>query len=114
MTFQELAFEFLRRVVNELHGRQFRYYDGVVRPHEILTAQARQNDVLKVLPKLTREFAQKIKPEFTCCQKLASPPQYIFQHFTAHDPISGLSIRCYRQFDVREGEFLYRFDAAFS
>ena len=115
MTLSMLAFEFLRRIVNELDGRRFsEIAANQSRPHEIVVAQAPQHDVLKVLPEMTREFAQKIKPEFTNCHTLAAPPAPIHIHCMVRDPMSGVSIRCFRHFDVMEGEFRYRFDAAFS
>lgn len=60
------------------------------------------------------EFAAKIKPEWTRCHKLSDPPPSITQYFTAYDPISGLSIRVIRHWDVMKSDFRYRFDAAFS
>ena len=115
MTLSMLAFEFLRRVVNELEDRKFEYLEEPYRvPSEQLCADAKHHDLLYVLPELTRDFAGKIKPAFTRCHKIVAPPSLIMQYFTALDPVSGLSIRCIRHFDVMKGEFRYRFDAAFS
>jgi hypothetical protein len=106
-----LAFDFLRRVVNELNGRRFEYVETGL-PREQVTATVKQPEVLHVFPEVTREFAGKIKPEWHRCHKLTAV--YDLEAYTARDPISGVSIRCISHFDVIHGEMLYRFDAAFS
>ena len=113
----ELTLEFLRRVVNELNGRKFEYMEELINEGEhrdFLYVSIKAEDFLKVLPEVTREFAQKIKPEFTRCHKLAPLPAPFEHHYTARDPISGVAIRCYRHWNVMQGDIVYRFDAAFS
>ena len=111
----QLTFEFLRRVVNELKGRKFEYIKepGGRPPHaEMITAQGKADDLLYVLPEITREFAGKIKPEFSRCYELRAPGP--LPSWTARDPISGISIRCVRIWDVTENDMRCRFDAVFS
>ena len=74
-TLNWITAEFLRRVVNELKGRQFEYREDhfvSVAPHagDVVSGQAKEEDFLKVLPEFAREFAQKIDPTFTRCHKL--------------------------------------------
>jgi hypothetical protein len=110
------AVDFLRRVVNEMPARRFRYLEtGTEIPAEQISAMAREDELLKILPEITREFAGKIKPEFTRCHKLSRLSQIdpLWQDI-AMDPISGLSIRWIRAYDVMKNDFIYRFDAAFS
>ena len=113
----ELTMEFLRRVVNELNGRRFEYMKEPINEGErrdFVSATVKAEDFLKVLPEVTREFAAKIRPEFTRCHQLAPLPAPLDQHYTARDPISGMSVRCFRAWDVMESGIVYRFDAAFS
>lgn len=117
LTMSELTMEFLRRVVNELNGRRFEYTKEPINEGErrdFLSVSIKAEDFLKVLPEITREFAAKIRPEFTRCHKLHPLPKPFEQHFTARDPISGVSIRCFRHWDVMRSGIAYRFDAAFS
>ncbi len=118
LTMSELTMEFLRRVVNELNGRRFEYLEELISEEHprrtFVTASVKAEDLLKVLPEITREFAGRIRPEFTRCYKLLPPPKPFDQHFTARDPISGVSIRCFRHWDVIRNGITYRFDAAFS
>jgi hypothetical protein len=117
LTTSELTMEFLRRVVNELKGRRFEYIEEPINEgqrRDLVSAQMKAEDFLKVLPEVTREFAGKIRPEFTRCHKLAPPPPPLGQHYTARDPIGGVSIRCIRYWDVTHNDICYRFDAAFS
>jgi hypothetical protein len=111
-TFRQLGFEFLRRVVNELNGRKFEQSSGT--PSEQICGDAKSDEVLHILPELTREFAKRIKPEWTRCYILENPPSPINDYFIATDPHSGVSIRIVRHFDVMKGDFRYRFDAAFN
>jgi len=113
-----ITLEFLRRVVNELKGRQFEYREDhfvTPAPHrgDIVSAQTKQEDFLKVLPEITRQYAEKIKPEFTRCHKLQATYEHP-RNFTASDPISGVSIRCTLIWNAIHSEMSYRFDAAFS
>jgi len=112
----ELAMEFLRRVVNELGDRKFEYCEEpwTEGAREFLTVVIKVQDFLKVLPDVTREFAARIKPEFTRCHPLAPPPRPFDHYYTARDKIRGLSIRCLRHWDVTQRDFVYRFDAALS
>ena|ERR1700688_1114940 len=112
ITFRQLGFEFLRRVVNELNGRKFEQSSGT--PSEQICGDAKSDEVFHILPELTREFAQMIKPEWTRCCILEQPPSPIRDYFIATDPISGLSIRVILHWDVMKSGFRYRFDAAFS
>ena len=106
--------EFLRRVVIELKGRHF---DFIKTPEgnygDIVSVTGGATDILKCLPELTRDFARKIKPEFTRCYGLAKPQQ-VQLYYTARDPISGVSIRCIGYWDVIHSENWLRFDANFS
>ena len=113
----EVTFEFLRRVVNELNGRKFEYIEEPLfegQRRDFISAQVKAGELFYVLPEITREFAVKIRPQFCHCHKLHPPSQAFEHHFTARDPISGLSIRCLRHWDVMSGGIRYRFDAAFS
>jgi hypothetical protein len=114
ITFQMLVSEFTRRVVIELNGRRFEYSEDISRKAEHLCADSNLEDVLKVLPEVTREFASRIKPEWCRCHKLSPPPEFINLTFTSLDPISGLSIRGIKHFNPMKSRFCYRFDAAFS
>jgi hypothetical protein len=117
VTMSQLTTEFVRRVVNELNGRRFQYVEepiGEGQRRDFVTAHVKAQDFLKVLPEVTREFAQKIRPEFTRCHKLQPLPAQFEQHYTARDPIGGISIRCFRHWDVIHSDIVYRFDAAFS
>ena len=111
-TFPMLVFEFMRLVIRELKGRTFEYVEVFPENTDGLVAAAKSEDVLKVLPDIAREFASRIKPEWTRCYKMPTPPEFIT--FTGHDPFSGLSIRGMRHFDVMVGEMRYRFDARFN
>ena len=111
----QLTMEFLRRVVNELKGRRFEYIDNPdYRPShgDLISAAAKQDEMLYCLPEMTRDFAAGIKPQCTHCYRLST--SQMLPTYTAHDPISGISIRCVRLFDVIHSETTYRFDAAFS
>ena len=113
----ELTTEFLRRVVNELNGRRFEYIEEPIsegQGRDFVSAYVKAEDFLKVLPEITREFAGKIRPEFTRCHKLLPLPPPFGNYYTARDPIGGVSIRCFRHWHVMEGGIVYRFDAAFS
>ncbi len=113
----ELTMEFLRRVVNELNGRRFEYIEEPIKEgdrRDFLSVTIKAEDLLKVLPEITREFAGKIEQRFTRCHKLLTPPAPFDQYYTARDPIGGVSIRCLRHWDVMRGSIVYRFDAAFS
>ena len=117
LTMSELTMEFLRRVVNELDGRKFEYRAEPINEgqrRDFISAHVKAEDFLKVLPEVTREFASRIRPEYTRCHKLQSLPPPYDQHYTARDPISGVSVRCFRHWDVMGSEIVYRFDAAFS
>ena len=107
----EMTFEFLRRVVNELKGRRFEYIDEPCAA--TLTVQAKANELLHVLPEITREFAGKIPAGATRCFKVITVPNLDHQ-YSARDPFGGVSIRGVRIWDVMHGEIVYRFDAAFS
>lgn len=120
LTMAKFTTEFLRRVVNELNGRRFEYREeplgqnGGSERRDFVTAHIKAEDALKVLPEVTGEFAAHILPEYTRCHKLLPLPPAYQQHYTSRDPISGVSIRCFRHWDVTRSEMLYRFDAAFS
>jgi hypothetical protein len=112
-----LTMEFLRRVVNELNGRRFEYMEEPINEGEgrdFVSVSIKAEDLLKVLPDVAREFAGAIRPEFTRCHKLSPLPAPFNNHYTARDPISGVSIRCFRHWHVMIGDIVYRFDAAFS
>ena len=114
---RESTREFLRRVVIELKGRQFEYIQVPINEGErrdFLSVSVPAEDFLKVLPEITCEFASKIRSEFTRCHQLLPLPKAYEQHYTMRDPISGVSIRCFRCWDVRRSDIVYRFDAAFS
>lgn len=117
LSFSALTFEFLRLLALELKDRQFTTALGELRTSppngEIISATGIQSDVLMILPELARDFAARIKPQYTHCYKLAHHPA-IPQSFTASEPISGLSIRCVRVFAAIHRDFVYRFDAGFS
>lgn len=110
--------EFLRRVVNELNGRRFEYTEEMMREgdhRDFVSAQVKADDLLHVLPEVTRKFAAEIRQEFLRCHNLLPPPGAFGQsHYTARDPISGVSIRGLRHWHVMLGDVVYRFDAAFS
>ena len=120
LTIPELTMEFLRRVVNELKGRRFDFCETAlcVQPEgnygNMVSACGNAEDILKYLPEITREFAAKIKPEFTRCYQLGPPFHGEDKYFTARDPLGGLSIRCFKHWDVIHSKLMYRFDAAFS
>lgn len=114
----ELTMEFLRRVVNELNGRRFEFIEpgDLVLPEkwtEMVSASGSAENIFHFLPECTREFAGKIKPEFTRCYQLNSPRWSEDRHYFARDPISGLSIRAFKHWDVMESQLMYRFDSAF-
>lgn len=120
LTIPELTLEFLRRVVIELKDRRFDFAETAlcIQPEAsgawMVTAHASGTDILKVLPEITRDFAAKIKPGLTCCYQLGPPLWSEDKYFTARDPIGGISIRCYKHWDVIHAAPMYRFDAAFS
>jgi hypothetical protein len=111
-----LTHEFLRRVVIELKGRTFADRDelrSLPPSGDRVSGVVKADELLHVLPEITREFAAKIKPQWIYCYKLVFSAQ--FQHqYESHDPISGMRIRSTRYFDVIHGDILYRFDAAFN
>ena len=109
--------EFLRRVVIELSGRTFQYVDDETsRPlsSETIHAVSYADVLLHVLPEITRGFACKIRPEFTRCHKMPAPCYSELEVYFARDPISGVSIRCFRNWDVIQSRVAILFDAAFS
>ena len=110
--------EFLRRVINELNGRRFEYLEELINEtqprRDFVSAQVKANDLLHVLPEMTRKFAAEIRPEFSRCHKLLPLEPAFGEPYTARDPISGVSIRCFCHWHVMEGDIVYRFDAAFS
>lgn len=107
----QITFEFLRRVVNELNGRRFEYVDE---PREsTLSASVKIDDLFYTLPEVTRNFAARINPELKRCFKVATAPN-LGRWATAHDPISGATVRSIRIWDPIRSELIYRFDAAFS
>lgn len=113
----ELTMEFLRHVVNEMNGRRFEYVEELLKENErrdFVSAVVKSNELLHVLPEMTRKFAAEIRPEFTRCHKLLPLPESFGYHYTARDPIGGVSIRCLRHWDVMACDIVYKFDAAFS
>jgi hypothetical protein len=115
MTMPMLTMEFLRLVVNQLKGRKFEHSPMLNLPPERIMAVANATDVLKKLPDMTREFAEKIKPEWIRCHELPELGNIVQGYqYTSRDLESGLSIRCLRIFDPLYGEMVYRFDSCFS
>ena len=110
----ELATEFLRRVVNELKGRTFTTSEPPPQSGGAIIAKAKAAEVLHVLPEIVREFASQIEPAWTRCYRLNPTPVSEGKPYIAHDPISGVSIRCFKYWDVSEYGMTFRFEAAFS